>query len=184
MTETESKVSRWKGLHLDAVGGVAGGLLGALFAAGTTQIIKSILAVVTRQDRWVLMVLPLVGVTVAVLLLQFVGHGEGVQRVDDSEAPRRIFGRWRLFPNDVARADLTADVVTNAGEEDGSRGGWHLFARSPSSPPSALAHRWAPRRPPHILVSQPARRPALVAAGGVGWHDQLPSVVAPLVWPR
>lgn len=124
MTETESKVSRWKRLHLDAVGGVAGGLLGALFAAGTTQIIKSILAVVTRQDRWVLIVLPLVGVTVAVLLLQFVGHGEGVQRVDDSEAPRRIFGRWRLFPNDVARADLTADVVTNAGEEE--RFPWRL----------------------------------------------------------
>lgn len=124
MTETESKVSPWKGLHLAAAGGVVGGLLGALFAAGTTQIIKSILSVVTRQDRWVLIVLPLVGVTAAVLLLQFVGNGEGVQRVDDSGAPRLIFGRWRLFPNDVARADLTADVVASAGEEE--RFPWRL----------------------------------------------------------
>ena len=81
MTGTESEASSWKGLHLDAVGGVVGGLLGALFAAGTTQIIKSILAVVTRQDRWVLIVMPVVGVTIAVLLLHLVGHGEGVQRL-------------------------------------------------------------------------------------------------------
>ena len=99
MTETDSTTSPWKGLHFDAVGGVVGGLLGALFAAGTTQIIKSILAVVTRQDRWVLIVMPLIGVTIAVLLLQFVGHGEGVQRLPRRDRPRRGPGPWRSFPN-------------------------------------------------------------------------------------
>lgn len=123
MTGTESKTSPWNRLHLDAVGGVVGGLLGALFAAGTTQIIKSILAVVTRQDRWVIIVMPLIGVTIAVLLLQIVGHGEGAQRLDDPEASR-LPRRWRLFPNDVARADLTADVVACAGEEE--RFPWRL----------------------------------------------------------
>ena len=94
MTDAAAKASPWKGLHLDAVGGVVGGLLGALFAAGTTQIIKSILAVVTRQDRWVLIVMPLVGVTIAVLLLQFVGHGAGVQRLPRNDRPRRAPGPW------------------------------------------------------------------------------------------
>jgi H+/Cl- antiporter ClcA len=124
MTETDTTASPWTGLHLHAIGGLLGGLLGALFAAGTTQIIKSILAVVTRQDTWVLVVLPLVGITIAVLLLQLVGHGEGVQRLSDGESPRRVPGRWRLFPRDVARADLTADVVASAGEEE--RFPWRL----------------------------------------------------------
>ena len=124
MTEAESTTTPWKGLQFDAIGGVAGGLLGALFAAGTTQVIKSILAVVSRQDRWVLVVAPLVGVAIAVALLQFIGHGAGVQRLARNNRPRRNPGLWRSFPNDVARADLTADVVACAGEEE--RFPWRL----------------------------------------------------------
>lgn len=124
MTEQDSTTSPWKGLQFDAIGGVLGGLLGALFAAGTTQVIKSILAVITRQDRWVLIVMPLIGVIIAVLLLQFVGSGAGVQRLTRDKRPRRNPGPWRSFPNDVARADLTADVVACAGEEE--RFPWRL----------------------------------------------------------
>lgn len=125
MTRAASKPSRWTGLHVDAVGGVVGGLLGAVFAAGTTQIIKSILAVVTRQDRWVLIVMPLVGVSVAVALLHLVGHGAGEQhRAEDDVPPPRRLGPWRSFPLDVARADLTSDVVACAGEEE--RFPWRL----------------------------------------------------------
>lgn len=124
MTETATNASPWKGFHLSAVGGVLGGVVGAAFAAGTTQIIKSILAVVVRQDRWLLIVLPLVGVSIAVLLLHFVGHGEGVQRAPRDDRPRRGVGPWRSFPSDVARADLTADVVACAGEEE--RFPWRL----------------------------------------------------------
>lgn len=85
-----------------------------------TSAIKELLAVVTRQDRAVLLLAPLAGIAVAVVVLHRVAHGAAVQRVDEvpGDLPRR-FGAWLRFPANVVRADLTADVVQHAGREEG-----------------------------------------------------------------
>lgn len=106
-------------------GGLVGGLAGGAFAAAVTQGIKELLAVVARQDEWVLLVAPLGGVAVAVLILQRIGHGSAVQHLHDAPAaPRVRMHPWRSFPLDLARADLTADVVRFSGEEE--RFPWRL----------------------------------------------------------
>ncbi|HMK12789.1 MAG TPA: chloride channel protein [Acidimicrobiales bacterium] len=106
---------------IGAVGGLVGGIAGGAFAVAVTQLIKELLAVVTRQDDWLLLVLPLVGVALATVVLHLIGHGDAVQHIEaqdvDEPAPRR-FRLWRTFPADLARADLTADVVRSAGREE------------------------------------------------------------------
>jgi H+/Cl- antiporter ClcA len=110
------------------VGGAAGGLAGATAAVLVTELIKRILAVFARQDTWVLLTVPLVGMAVAVALLHGVARGEAAQRILPERPLRRRRLRppssWYTFPNDVARADLTADVVASAGEEE--RFPWRL----------------------------------------------------------
>ena len=104
-----------------AAGGLAGGIAGGAFAVVVTQLIKEILAVVTRQDDWMLVVLPLVGLTLAVIVLHVIAHGHAIQHIEAQDlapTPMRRFHVWRAFPADLARADLTADVVRNAGREE------------------------------------------------------------------
>ncbi len=133
---------RWHTLGFAAAGGLLGGLVGATFAVLVTEVIKRTLAVVTRQDTWVLIVVPLIGISLAVIVLHVIGCGAGVQTLepaegDQAEVPggaggprhrparrRRTPGPWRSFPDDVARADLTADVVACAGGEE--RFPWRL----------------------------------------------------------
>jgi H+/Cl- antiporter ClcA len=103
-----------------ALGGVVGGIAGGGFAALVTQLIKEILAVVTRQDDWSLVALPLVGIALSFVVLHVVAHGEAIQHIEDQDRERSS-GRLRVsraFPADLARADLTADVVRNAGREE------------------------------------------------------------------
>lgn len=111
-----------------AVGGVLGGVLGATTAVLVTELIKRILAVVSRQETWILLTVPLLGVGLAVLILHGYGCGEAAQTLGPKPngrayALRRPL-RWNTFPRDVARADLTADVVQTAGREE--RFPWHL----------------------------------------------------------
>lgn len=107
------------------VGGLAGGLVGAAFAAAVTEAIKRTLAVVSGRDDWVLVVVPLLGIAIAVLVLHGIGHGRAVQHLDDvAAAPVVPRHPWRSFPFDLARADLTADVVGAAGREE--RFPWRL----------------------------------------------------------
>ena len=122
----------WHAVGRYAVGAVLGGTLGAAVVVAITTAIKEMLAVVSRQDTWVIITLPVVAVAVATLVLHVIGRGEAVQRRADpvraSRAPRprrrrawylpRLPWSWRLFPADVARADLTADVVSSAGVEE------------------------------------------------------------------
>lgn len=109
------------------VGGLLGGLVGSLSVMLLTNTIKQILDVTSRLDTVWLLLLPLLGVTLAVLVLHGLGKGEAVQTVVPRKATllkRRLPSTWYSFPRDVARADLTADVVATAGAEE--RFPWHL----------------------------------------------------------
>jgi len=117
---------RRRALAIAVTGGLSGGIAGGAFAAAVTQVIKETLAVVTRQRPTLLVAIPLLGLTLAVVVLHVIGHGEALQHIedrdledqdDDRPRPRR-FSVWRTFPADLARADLTADVVRSAGREE------------------------------------------------------------------
>ena len=111
-----------------AVGGLLGGLIGSLAAVLLTQAIKQTLDIASRLDSVWRLLLPLVGVTLAVLVLFGLGRGQPVQTL----APRGATssGRWGSlldwysFPHDIARADLTGDVVNASGAEE--RFPWNL----------------------------------------------------------
>jgi chloride channel protein, CIC family len=106
-----------------AAGGVVGGLVGATFAVLVTDLIKRCLGVVSRQELWVLVAAPIVGIAVAVVVLHRVG-GEAAPDFDPVERTPGRSGFWRAFPGDSSRADLTADVVATAGQEE--RFPWRL----------------------------------------------------------
>lgn len=111
-----------------AVGGVLGGLVGATTAVLVTELIKSILTVVTRQQTWVTIVVSLVGLALSVLVLHGYRRGAALQTLKPEVAPSTPGGRgllgWRSTSRDVIRADLTADVLATAGTEE--RFPWRL----------------------------------------------------------
>lgn len=113
---------------MSLLGGLIGALAGGAVAVTLTVGIKRILAVLARQDTWVLLTVPLIGVALAVVVLHSIANGAAVQRLlpDSRSLLTRVGGptRWNTFPRDVARADLTADVVATAGEEE--RFPWRL----------------------------------------------------------
>ncbi|WP_237269705.1 chloride channel protein [Synechocystis sp. CACIAM 05] len=110
------------------VGGLLGGLIGSLAAVMLTESIKQTLSVISGLDPIWLLLIPLFGVALAVLVLFGLGKGQPVQTV----APREVNapGRWGSllswysFPHDIARADLTGDVVNASGVEE--RFPWNL----------------------------------------------------------
>lgn len=114
------------GLGIWAVGGLLGGLAGSLVAVLLTETIKGILAAVSGLDTLWLLVLPLLGVTLAVLVLHGLGEGKAVQKLIPQKValPTQVSPPWYSFPRDVARADLTADIVSTAGTEE--RFPWNL----------------------------------------------------------
>jgi len=99
-----------------ALGGVVGGALEALLVIGFTEILKAMLAVVSKQHTWVIIVLPLVGLALSVLVLYGLG-------LSSDERPGWA-GVWRTFAPRAARSDLTGDMVGFAGEEE--RFPWRL----------------------------------------------------------
>ena len=126
----------WKACLAYGSGGVLGAVAGAAVVVLVTTVIKGSLAALQPLDTWLLLTLPVVGVALAAVILHVVGHGEPVQRlVRPPEVPParrrrppgwgrlvryvpRIPAAWRTFPADVARADLTGDVVATAGAEE------------------------------------------------------------------
>ena len=126
---TRAAPSGWRSrsslIGLSAVGGVLGGLAGATAAVVVTEAIKRILAVVSRQDDWALVAIPLAGLALAVVILNGYHRGEALQTLIPEPVLRhgRRLGAWRPR-RDVIRADLTADVVATAGEEE--RFPWRL----------------------------------------------------------
>ena len=86
------------------------------------------MAVVTRQQTWVTIVVPLVGLALSVLVLNGYRRGAALQTLTPELAPSTPRGRgllgWRPSSRDVIRADLTADVLATAGTEE--RFPWRL----------------------------------------------------------
>ncbi|MFN7896121.1 MAG: chloride channel protein [Cyanobacteriota bacterium] len=112
-----------------AAAGLLGGLIGCLAAVALTELIKLSLAAAAGLGPAGLRLLPLLGVGLAVLILFGLGRGQSVQTI----APRETFrpgvapgslAAWYSFPHDIARADLTGDVVNASGLEE--RFPWNL----------------------------------------------------------
>lgn len=123
----------WLAVPRYVVGALLGGTLGALLIVAITTLIKELLAVVSRQDTWVIITLPAFALGAATFVLHVIGRDEAAPRrvpqsSQPSRRPRHLRRRpwylprlpraWRAFPSDVARADLTGDVVASAGVEE------------------------------------------------------------------
>jgi H+/Cl- antiporter ClcA len=160
---------------LSTIGGLIGALAGAAVAVLTTELIKRILAVVARQDTWVILTMPLVGVAIAVAILHGLAEGEAVQRLSTPKPKRLLkYGLkpyWYTFPGDVARADLTGDVVKTAGEEE--KFPWRL------APVRALAIVSTVSLGAPMGTEAPAAHLGVAAGSMVGSHPRLSRIVRP-----
>jgi H+/Cl- antiporter ClcA len=106
-----------------AAAGLLGGLIGCLAAVAVTELIKLSLATASGLGPGALRLLPLLGVSLAVLILFGLGQGESVQTIAPRETLRPgvapgSLAAWYSFPHDIARADLTGDVVNASGVEE------------------------------------------------------------------
>jgi chloride channel protein, CIC family len=102
-----------------ALGGILGGSAASLLVVVVTEIMKVMLSVVSRQETWVLIVVPLIGLGLSVAVL----YGFGLSEAQSLERPRWA-AAWRTFHGRSIRADLTGDMVETAGEEE--RFPWRL----------------------------------------------------------
>lgn len=103
-----------------ALGGLLGGALAAALVIGFVEILKEMLAVVSGQPTWVLIVTPLAGLALSVLVL----YGFGLSGETGSSERFTWAATWRTFAPRTSRSDLTGDMVGSAGEEE--RFPWRL----------------------------------------------------------
>src|SRR5215470_1741523 len=106
-------------IAVSTLGAILGGLTAALLVLGFMQVLKAVLTVVSRQNNWALILVPLIGLALSVLVLYGLGLSEG----QSSRGPRWA-AKWRTFQPDAARSHLTDDMVSSAGVEE--RFPWHL----------------------------------------------------------
>jgi H+/Cl- antiporter ClcA len=97
-----------------ALGGVLGGSAASVLVVAVTEMINAMLAVVSKQDTWVLILIPLLGLALSVLVL----HGFGLSSETQSSQRPRWAAAWRTFPPRAVRSDLTSDIVEFAGKEE------------------------------------------------------------------
>lgn len=102
-----------------ALGGVVGGSLAAAVVIGFTEILKGMLAIVSGQHTWVLILVPILGLALSVLVL----YGFGLSG-ETENSKRSRWAAWRTFLPRASRSDLTGDMVGYAGEEE--RFPWRL----------------------------------------------------------
>jgi chloride channel protein, CIC family len=102
-----------------ALGGILGSSAASLLVVVVTELMKLMLSVVSRQDTWVLIVVPLIGLGLSVAVL----YGFGLSEAESLQRPRWA-AAWRTFHARAIRADLTGDMVETAGEEE--RFPWRL----------------------------------------------------------
>jgi chloride channel protein, CIC family len=114
MKELPTSAIRSSTIATSALGGVVGGSVAAALVIGFTEILKGMLALVSRQHTWVLILVPLVGLALSVLVLYKFGLSGETERF---ERPGRA-AAWRTFAPRSSRSDLTGDMVRFAGEED------------------------------------------------------------------
>jgi chloride channel protein, CIC family len=107
--------SRDVGTH--AVGGLMGALVGGAFVVVVTSALKQMMDFFSGQASWMLIVLPLLGLALAMLVLEGLGRARGSR-------PAGAWSSWRTFTAGPGRADITGDVVNNAGQEE--RFPWRL----------------------------------------------------------
>lgn len=101
-------------IAIGALGGALGGTLAAALVIGFTEILKAMLAVVSRQHTSVLILVPLLGLALSVLVL----YGFGLSGEAESAGRGRWARAWRTFAPRKSRSDLTGDMVKSAGEEE------------------------------------------------------------------
>lgn len=106
-------------IAISTLGATVGGTIAALLVVGFIEVLKATLAVVSRQNNWVLILAPLIGLALSVLVL----YGIGLSEAQSSQRTRWA-ARWRTFPGDAARSHLTDDMVASAGVEE--RFPWRL----------------------------------------------------------
>jgi H+/Cl- antiporter ClcA len=106
----------WSRLGTDVLGGILGGLGGGFVVVGVTLVVNAGIDFASRQGTLYACVVPVLGLALAVLVLQGLGKNEG--------APSGWASAWRTFPKGAIRADISADVVASAGEEE--RFPWRL----------------------------------------------------------
>ena len=77
--------------------GVVGGSAAAILVVLITEMIKVLLSVVSRQDTWVLILMPLVGLTLSVLVLYGLGLSSDAQNVAAAAVGGRLanLSAWR-----------------------------------------------------------------------------------------
>jgi hypothetical protein len=85
----------WTAVARYTLGSLFGAALGGVFVIGVTSIIKAMLAVVSRQETWVLIALPVAAVAAATAVLHGIGRGEAAQRLTPTPPMRRVPRRRR-----------------------------------------------------------------------------------------
>jgi H+/Cl- antiporter ClcA len=106
-------------IAVSTLGAVFGGSVAALLVIGFTEMLKAMLAVVSRQHVWALILVPLLGLALSVLVLYRLGLSS-----EEQGSRRPKWAKWRTFPPGAARSHLTDDMVSCAGCEE--RFAWHL----------------------------------------------------------
>jgi H+/Cl- antiporter ClcA len=104
------------GVAIAVAGALMGGLFGGFVVVGVTLVLKAGIDFASRQGIFFAIVVPVLGLVVTELVLQELGKSE--------ESARGRVKRWRLFPRNCIRADISSDVVGCAGEEE--RFPWRL----------------------------------------------------------
>ncbi|MFM7265908.1 MAG: chloride channel protein, partial [Cyanobium sp.] len=109
----------WRESAAWGAAGLVGGLIGSTAAVLLTEAIKASLAAATGRGQAWLLGLPLLGLALAVLVLFGLGQGQAAQTIASrGEAGAPALRSWYSFPHDIARADLSGDVVNTAGAEE------------------------------------------------------------------
>src|SRR5215831_12857247 len=113
--------SRWSRVATYALGGLLGGMAGGVFVVVVTLAIKATMDFVSNQVTWVLIVVPLLGLTLGVLVLQ--AYGQSTTASALAPGPNRL--RWlagtrvgRILRKSGIQADITGDVIASAGVEE------------------------------------------------------------------
>jgi H+/Cl- antiporter ClcA len=104
------------GIGAAVLGALLGGVIGGFLVVAVTLVLKAGMDFGAGQNLWYVVLVPLLGLAVATVVLH--GYGRGAAGEHPPPNP------WRTFHPDVARADISSDVVDSAGQEE--RFPWRL----------------------------------------------------------